>query len=92
MPATPIRWQTHSALHLRSWNEEYVAYHALSGDTHLLDSATGHVLSALKGMPAADLDTLKIALAAWADEALLLNVDNILADLAALDLIEAATS
>lgn len=54
-PADKLR--TNPALHLRSWGDEFVAYHALSGDTHLLDAQTGRLLQTLQQTPA-DIQTL----------------------------------
>lgn len=52
-PACPPRdeFQASRALHLCHWGDEFVAYHALSGDTHLLDAPTGQLLQALQHQP-----------------------------------------
>lgn len=88
-----IRWQVARSLHLRAWNEEFVAYHSLSGDTHLLGHAAGHILSELQQTPA-DAITLSLSLSAQLaiapDEAFMSQIEKILADLDTLALIEPA--
>lgn len=39
------------ALHVRSWDDEFVVYNSLSGDTHLLGSAAAHILLKLQQAP-----------------------------------------
>lgn len=79
------------ALHLRSWGNEFVVYNSLSGDTHLLGSTAASVLSALQQAPS-DAVTLAKSLAAMLktemDEAFTLQVDQLLAELDTLSLIE----
>jgi PqqD family protein of HPr-rel-A system len=40
-----------SALHVRSWEDEFVVYNSLSGDTHLLGSAAAQILLKLQQAP-----------------------------------------
>ncbi len=56
------KWLTTRFLHLRSWGDEFIAYHSLSGDTHLLTLAAGQLLLALQQTPA-DAITLSQTLA-----------------------------
>lgn len=52
-PAPPdTLWRSSEFLHLRRWDDEFIAYHSLSGDTHLLDLAAGQLLLALQKFPA----------------------------------------
>lgn len=55
-PAAADQFRTSPALYLHSWGDEFVAYHALSGDTYLLDAPTGRLLQTLQQSPN---DTLK---------------------------------
>jgi PqqD family protein of HPr-rel-A system len=59
-----MKWRAISseALHFRAWNDEVVVYNSLSGDTHLIDSATAQLLQLLRAGPA-DAATLANALA-----------------------------
>lgn len=66
----------------RSWDGEHVVYNDLSGDTHLLDDVSMHLLTALQQAPRAE-DALARA-AGCAAAAL----ESRLAGLAALSLIE----
>lgn len=78
-------------LRSRSWDgEEFVLYNNLSGDTHLLDAAAIEVLNALR-RGAADSAALAAALQLDAAEpAQLGQLDDLLADLCALNLVDAA--
>lgn len=79
------------ALQLRSWDDEFVVYNNLSGDTHLLGSAAAHVLLELQKAP---LDAINLSeslaplLQAKTDEELALQIEHLLADLDKLALIE----
>lgn len=80
------------ALHLRSWDDEFVVYNNLSGDTHLLGSAAAQVLLKLHQAPS-DAMALAESLASllhveMMDESLAPQIANLLADLNALALIE----
>lgn len=79
------------ALHFRSWEDELVVYNSLSGDTHLLGSAAAHVLLKLRQAPA-DAASLAESLAPLLqtdlDEELALEIEQLLADLDSLALIE----
>lgn len=79
------------ALHFRFWNDEFVVYNSLSGDTHLLGSAVAHVLLKLQQAPS-DATSLAESLAPVLqtsfDEDLVLEIEHFLADLDRLALIE----
>jgi PqqD family protein of HPr-rel-A system len=79
-------------LAFREWDGEAVLYNDLSGNTHLLDGAAIDVLQALRSEPC-DAVALAARLAgsfdAGADE-LLPDIEDMLAELARLDLIEAS--
>ena len=48
-----MKWQVISdqALYFHSWNNEYVVYNSLSGDTHLLNQTAGQLLLELQKTP-----------------------------------------
>lgn len=77
------------ALHHRAWDDGYVVFNNLSGDTHLLDSGAIELLQALSEAPASET-----ALAARLARQLELDADELreipgmLADLCTLSLIE----
>lgn len=82
------------ALQLRFWDDEYVLYNNLSGDTHLLGSAAAQVLLKLEEAPS-DAITLAESLASllkveMMDESLAPQIEQLLTDLNALALIEQA--
>ena len=78
------------SLVFREWDGEAVLYNDLSGNTHLLDGAAIDVLQALRLRPS-DAATLAAGLSrhfeAGADE-LSLMIEDLLAGLATLDLVE----
>jgi PqqD family protein of HPr-rel-A system len=77
------------ALHHRAWDEEYVVYNNLSGDTHLLDEGTMQLLLAVATAPvdAATLgERLRVALGLDAQE--ISEIPAMLEGLCALSLIE----
>jgi len=79
------------ALHFRFWDDEYVVYNSLSGDTHLLGSTAALILLKLQQAPS-NSTTLAESLASllhaeWDDE-FVAQVEHILADLDTLALIE----
>lgn len=80
-----------SALHFRSWNDEFVVYNSLSGDTHLLGATAAQVLLKLQQTPS-DVIALAASLAplmqAEMDEEFSLQIEDLLADLDKLALIE----
>ena len=41
-------WHTADSIHLHSWKNEFIVYHPLSGDTHLIGKAAAHILLALQ--------------------------------------------
>jgi PqqD family protein of HPr-rel-A system len=85
-------WRVVPGQHLafREWDGEAVLYNDLSGSTHLLDGAAVDVLQALRSAPCVPA-TLAARLAesfgASADE-LLPEIEDMLAELVRLDLIE----
>ena len=52
--APDTRWRLTVAepFPLRCWEGDYVVYNSLSGDTHLLDIVSGHVLTRILESPA----------------------------------------
>jgi len=88
-----MQWRviSDSALYFRSWNDEFVVYNSLSGDTHLLGSAAAHVLQKLHQGPAGAM-TLTASLApliqAEMDDEFVFQIDQLLDDLEKLALIE----
>lgn len=84
-------WRIAEALHFRSWDDEYVVYHALSGDTHLLGKAAAHILMALQ-QAASDTQSLSNSLASMmgvrTSAEFRLEMNRILTDLNKLALIE----
>lgn len=79
------------ALHFRSWNDEFVVYNSLSGDTHLLGATAAHALLELRKAPS-DAVALAASLAplmqAEMNNELVFQIDQLLADLDKLALIE----
>jgi PqqD family protein of HPr-rel-A system len=88
-----MKWQAVSlqTLRLRTWDDEFVVYNGLSGDTHLLDHAAGQILQTLCATPA-EIDALTASLGAlWdvdPDDEFRGQIERILADLLALALVE----
>ncbi|WP_173062480.1 HPr-rel-A system PqqD family peptide chaperone [Sulfurimicrobium lacus] len=79
------------ALHFRSWNDEFVVYNSLSGDTHLLGSAAAHVLLKLQQAPADAAvlaEFLAPALQPGFDGDFVLEIEHLLVDLNRLALVE----
>jgi len=85
------KWRIADSLHLRAWNDEFVVYHGLSGDTHLLGLAAGHILLALQ-QKVSDAIALSESLATMmgvrTNSEFMLEMNKILTDLNALALIE----
>jgi PqqD family protein of HPr-rel-A system len=88
-----MKWRliSNQALHFRSWDDEFVVYDNLSGDTHLVDSTAAQILLKLQQAPS-NSTTLAESLvpllhANWDDE-FVGQVEHILADLDTLALIE----
>ena len=78
------------SLVFREWDGEVVLYNDLSGNTHLLDGAAIDVLQALRRRPS-DAVTLAATLAGHFEtdpDELSLMIEDMLAGLAALDLVE----
>ncbi|MFA5242483.1 MAG: HPr-rel-A system PqqD family peptide chaperone [Sulfuricella sp.] len=88
-----MMWQAISgdALHIRFWNDEFVVYNSLSGDTHLLGASAAHILLKLQHT-ASDVATLAASLAslmqAEMDDEFLSQTEQLLAGLGKLALIE----
>ncbi|HEY8100299.1 MAG TPA: HPr-rel-A system PqqD family peptide chaperone [Burkholderiaceae bacterium] len=88
-----MKWRviSNEALHFRSWNDEFVVYNSLSGDTHLLGSATAQILLNLLTAPS-DAATLAAALAPFFEVAptadLPFQIDQLLSELNTLALVE----
>ena len=81
------------ALRFRQFDDEFVLYNDLSGDTHLLGDSAMHLLSVLQHGPAprtALLASLAAALECASDPALEGETDALLASLAGFFLIEEA--
>ena len=88
-----IKWRLISgqALQFRFWDDEFVVYNSLSGDTHLLGSAAAQILLKLQQAPSnATVLTESLApiLHAEVDDELVFQIEHILMDLDALALIE----
>jgi PqqD family protein of HPr-rel-A system len=78
------------SLAFREWDGEAVVYNDLSGNTHLLDGGAVEVLLALRSAPL-DAATLAARLADrfdTGDDALAAAIEDMLTDLAGLDLVE----
>jgi PqqD family protein of HPr-rel-A system len=90
-----MKWQAIStqAVYLRSWDDEFVVYNSLSGDTHLLGAAAGHILTALHRGPSDETsltESLCETLHAEPTPEMSLQIQAILTDLHKLALIEEA--
>ncbi|MEO8407882.1 MAG: HPr-rel-A system PqqD family peptide chaperone [Oxalobacteraceae bacterium] len=87
-----MKWRAiSSSKNLCCWNGEFVVFNGLSGDTHLLSEFAGQVLLKLQQAPldAASLYTLFSAIPKDdSEQELGLQIDDILADLDSLLLIE----
>jgi PqqD family protein of HPr-rel-A system len=90
-----MKWQAISteAMYVRSWDDEFVVYNSLSGDTHLLGAAAGHILTGLQRAPSDErslTESLCETLHAEPTPEMSLQIQAILADLQKLALIEEA--
>lgn len=91
-----MKWRLPSdqALYFHSWEDEFVVFNSLSGDTHLLGLLAGKILLQLQQAPS-DAMALAESLAplwqAGLDEELGFQIEPLLADLHALALIEPAS-
>ena len=56
IPGTTYRIIRNCRLSWKLWDDEFVVYNPLSGDTHLFDSFSGEVLRSLELMPASQLE------------------------------------
>lgn len=95
-PFTPVigahsEWYIADLLHWRCWENKYVVYHSLSGDTHLLGDAAGQILLTLQQTPqdAASLsESLASMMGVKTSPEFTMDINNILTDLHKLALIE----
>jgi PqqD family protein of HPr-rel-A system len=88
-----MKWQAIStqAVYVRSWDDEFVVYNSLSGDTHLLGAAAGQILTALQRSPSDETsltESLCETLDAEPTPQISLQIRAILADLRKLALID----
>jgi PqqD family protein of HPr-rel-A system len=88
-----MKWQLVAAhaVKLRAWDDELIVFNYLSGDTHLLGDAAGHIVAILQHSPADDR-TIAAELCrrmqfGRTDE-VIPEVGHILAELKALNLVE----
>jgi PqqD family protein of HPr-rel-A system len=80
-----------SALHFRSWDDDFIVYNGLSGDTHLLGSTAAQILLKLQQAPSTAIalsESIAPLMQAEMDNELVFHIENILADLDTLALIE----
>ena len=88
-----MKWRAPAAssLQYRSWDDEFIVYNSLSGDTHLLNADAGQILLAVCGTPM-DIPTLAALLAQSCqvepEEEFHLQIERMLVELQALSLIE----
>lgn len=78
-------------LQFRSWNDEFVVYHALSGDTHILEESAAQLLQELQRTPSDVLSLARRLADRWQCELnddLLQEIDMVLTDMHALSLVE----
>jgi len=78
-------------LRFRSWNDEFVVYHALSGDTHILEEANVQLLLELQRTPSDMLSLARQLASQWQcelDDDLVREIEMALTDMQALSLIE----
>lgn len=89
----PLRWRLprNFQIHLQSWDDETVAYHSGSGDTHLLGPVETAALHALQRQ-AADVGNLARHVAADldlpADQELIAHLDALMLEFQKLGLVE----
>jgi len=88
-----MKWRLISdhVLHFRFWDDEFVVYNSLSGDTHLLDSTAAQILLKLQQAPLNSTtlaESLAPLLHAEMDDEFVVQIEHILADLDTLALIE----
>lgn len=90
-----MQWRVpfNQTLTLHCWDDEFVVFNSMSGDTHLLGLLAGQILLQLQQSPS-DARALAASIAplwhADLDEELRLQIEPLLADLQALSLIERA--
>jgi len=82
---------SNQVLHFRFWDDEFVVYNSFSGDTLLLGSTAAQILLKLQQAPLNSTtlaESLAPLLHGEMDDELVAQIDNILADLDTLALIE----
>lgn len=92
----PPSWRVIDAgqLRFRFWDDECVVYHVPSGDTHLLDRASGEALKLLEEHPSGTAELARRVaqrLELPDDELLAARIGRVLEELGRLDLIEPVT-
>ncbi|MGC2049774.1 MAG: HPr-rel-A system PqqD family peptide chaperone, partial [Gallionella sp.] len=88
-----IKWKliSNQALRFRIWDDEFVVYNSLSGDTHLLRSTAAQILLILQQVPSnatALTEALAPLLHVEMNDEFIFQIEDILADLDTLALIE----
>jgi PqqD family protein of HPr-rel-A system len=88
-----MQWRviSDSALRFRFWDDEFVVYNSLSGDTHLLGLTAAQILLKLQQAPSTAIaltESLAPLLNAKMDDEFVFQIEHILADLDTLALIE----
>jgi PqqD family protein of HPr-rel-A system len=81
-------------LQWRGWDDQWIVYHAASGDTHLLSLVAGEVLQALQQTPSsvatlAEQVAASLKVSAGQEEELFEQVERLLQELESLGLVEA---
>lgn len=82
---------SNQALKFRCWDDEFVIYNSLSGDTHLMSWVAAQILLKLLQAPSNTstlIESLSHELPTETDDALAFQIESILADLDKLALIE----
>ncbi|WP_334186731.1 HPr-rel-A system PqqD family peptide chaperone [Noviherbaspirillum sp.] len=88
-----MQWQiiNGSKLNARCWNDEFVVYNPLSGDTHILSRRASDMLLALQSSASDVLSLAQVLSGRWCceiDAALLEEIEAALFDMQALSLVE----
>ena len=89
-----MKWQIISsdqALYFHSWDNEYVVYNSLSGDTHLLNLTASRVLLKLQQSPTDAITLTKLIASTDQSESNAekeLQIEHLLAELSTFNLIE----
>ena len=85
-----MRWQLclPQHLHLRTWGEQAVLYHSLSGDTHLIEASAAAIIEQLRLAPASDAELASL-FTSEPDPALAAQLAILLSNLTKLGVVEA---